>query len=395
LNIKGMSWFKGYVRCILRGKYKELFLNLAIKDDISIWDFKMLNSQEAVFSIAIKDFFKLKPILRRTYTRAHVIKRSGFPFILAGLSRRKGLGIGLFFFIMLIYLFSSMIWTINIEGNEKIKDAEIYAAMEQLGIHRGMFKFQLDDFEEIQYQMLNSLHNSAYIGVKLKGTSLYFTVVEKVRPEKELIEGPINLVAGKDAVISSILAEKGLPLFKVNDRVKKGDILISGIMGNEEHNQLVTAKGVVKGIVWYEAVATVPLKQEWREYTGNFLERYYLAIGNRMVKYKGYGKIPYSNYQLSSSLKRLSVYQHDLPVGLVVERVLEYEEKSRIISEADAYQIALEQTKKDLFSTIGSDGEILSEKVLHRSTEHDKVTIKILFEVLENIAVPQPIIQGE
>lgn len=395
MKIGAIKWINGYVSCSLRGKYIELFINMAIKNQIHIWDISMQNNEQAVFSISVDDFFKLRPIVKKTYTRIHVMKRGGLPFLVKKLNNRKGIVFGLILFLLIIQVFSSLIWTINIKGNQTIKIELVYQVIEDLGIHRGMFKYQLPDNKVIQNHLQQNLDDAAWIGVSIRGTNIDITIVEKVRPNKLPLANPRDVISTKDAIIYRILSDKGIPKVKVNDRVKKGDILISGLMGDEEKNETVIADGIVKGIVWYESEITMPLKQKWKEYTGNIIERKYISIGNRMIKFNSSSEIPYDNYHKKYNWNRLSWRSYHFPVGIITEKKIEYKEKERKLTRSEALQLGIQQMKKELFNKIARDSQILSEKVLHRSFENDKVTIKMLFEVIEDITTTQPIIQGD
>lgn len=399
MGVRDFEWIKGYVRCSIEGKYIEIFINQAVSKGLNLWNFKMINNNHAEFSIELKDFFKLKPILKKSFSRIHIIKKVGLPFLLNKFYKRKGIILGMLIFILLIQLLTSIVWTVNIEGNNKLKQEEIYQVLNEVGIHEGMFKFKLPEQELIQNQLLNQLDDIAWVGIKLSGTRLDVTIVEKVKPEQRKSTQPSNIIATKDAIIYKILAEKGLPKVKVNDRVKEGDILISGVLGNENNQELVNAEGEVLGVVWYESKIVMPLKQEWREYTGNYIERKYISLkfGNRMLKYKGKSEISYEKYQSIYSWQGLTWRNYQLPLIFTTEKVLEYEERERILTEEEAIKIALEQTKLDLFSKIDVDSKIISEKVLHQAVENGKLTIKVLYEVLEDIAVEHQIeiYQGE
>lgn len=399
MGVRDFEWIKGYVRCSIEGKYIEIFINQAVSKGLNLWNFKMVNNNHAEFSIELKDFFKLKPILKKSFSRIHIIKKVGLPFLLNKFYKRKGIILGMLIFILLIQLLTSIVWTVNIEGNNKLKQEEIYQVLNEIGIHEGMFKFKLPEQELIQNKLLNQLDDIAWVGIKLSGTRLDVTIVEKVKPEQRKSTQPSNIIATKDAIIYKILAEKGLPKVKVNDRVKEGDILISGVLGNENNQELVNAEGEVLGVVWYESKIVMPLKQEWREYTGNYIERKYISLkfGNRMLKYKGKSEISYEKYQSIYSWQGLTWRNYQLPLIFTTEKVLEYEERERILTEEEAIKIALEQTKLDLFSKIDVDSKIISEKVLHQAVENGKLTIKVLYEVLEDIAVEHQIeiYQGE
>ena len=373
----------------------ELFINQVGKNDIKIWNIKMMKEQEAIFSISVTDFFKLRPILKQTYTRVRVIKRVGLPFFLNKVKNRKGLAFGISIFFLSIFLLSSVVWSIDIKGNERITETEIAGAIHEIGIHQGMFKFQLEDYDIIQEKLIYKLEDAAWIGVKLKGTNLEFTVVEKVRPEDKGANAPQNIISTKNAVIYKILAENGLPLVKVNQRVSKGDILISGVMGKEENQEMVPAKGKVVGLVWYQSSISIPLKQTWNEYTGEKIVKEYLSFGKWMLKIKGFQKVPFENYQKDYEQKAVSFKGKRLPLGLVKVKLMEYQQNERVISEAEAVKLAIEQASNRLIAQINKEAIIKDQKILHQSVENGKVSLKLLFEVIEDITAIQPIIQGQ
>ena len=395
MNVRGVKWAKGYVECSIRGKHIELFINRAVRSDLEFWDFQLLENGYARFLISLQDFFKLRPILKATYTRIHIRKKIGLPFIIARSGRRKGILSGIIVFFAFLYLLTSMIWSIDIEGNKLIKDAEVARAVQELGIHRGMLKYQLPKYEVLQEKLEAKLDQASWVGVKVKGTQLQITVAEKVTPPEKKLVGPQHIISKKNAVVSKILAEKGLQLVHVNDRVKKGDILISGLLGKEDKQQAVTALGKVEGLVWYQSNVTIPLTQQWKEYTGQFIEREYLSFGKRMIKIKGEKKIPFENSQSVFSQKVVKLKNYQFPVTYIHEKVLEYNEKAKDITEKEAIEMAVTYAKKDLARKIPIGSLIKDEKVLHQTTEHGKVNLQILFEVNEEISATIPIVQGE
>jgi len=395
LSVHGLSWAKGYVVCSIIGKHIELFINMAVNQKLEFWDFQVLKNDQAVFSISLSDFFKLRPILKKTYTRIHVQQKVGLPFVFVRLGRRKGIATGIIFFFIILYLLSSMVWTINIEGNKVIKDAEIFQAMRELGIHRGMFKYQLPNYNVLQEQLEARLPQASWIGVKVSGTHLQLTVSEKVIPSKTKSLGPQHIVSNRNAVIIKILAEKGIPVVQVNDRVKKGDILISGLLGSSEEQQAVTAIGEVRGLVWYQSNITIPLTQQWEEYTGELIEREYLSIGKRMIKIKGEKIVPFKKYQSIYSQKVAKLKNYQVPLTFIHEKVLEYKEHTKKLTEKEAVDLAIEQAKKDLLHKVAAGSLIKEQKVLRQSVENGKVKLEVLFEVDEDIKNTLPIVQGE
>ncbi|MGD9676813.1 MAG: sporulation protein YqfD [Vulcanibacillus sp.] len=392
MNIR---WIRGYVKCNLTGKNIELFINLILNSELEIWDISIIKRGQANFSISVNDYLKIKSFLKRSNTRIHIIEKIGLPFLLNRLKNRLGVLFGIIIFIIIIYLSSSMIWSIDIEGNKTIEESIIYQSLNEIGVSKGIFKKKLPENEYIKEQLMLMLEDISWVGVNREGTKLQITIVEKIKPKEKEIALPSNIISKKDAVIYKILAEKGISQVKISDRVKRGDILISGIIGNEERSEIIAAKGIVQGIVWYKSSITISLKQKWKEYTGNKYEQNYLVLGNRMIKFKGYDIIHFEQYQIVNDWKQVYFNNFKLPVGILTKKSLEYIDGQRTLSEEEAYIIAFEQTKKYLCSKIDSDSKIINEKIISKNFKDGRLTVEILYEVIEDITATQLIIQGE
>ncbi len=61
----------------------------------------------------------------------------------------------------------------------------------------------------------------------------------------------------------------------------------------------------------------------------------------------------------------------------------------------EAVKAAVKLARNNLQSGIGDEAVIEDEKILQEKIENGKVKVTIHFKVLENIAIGQPIIQGD
>lgn len=93
--------------------------------------------------------------------------------------------------------------------------------------------------EKKQQQIQTKIDAITWVGVELNGTTFHFQVVEKNEPDKVEYYNPRHLVAKKKAVISKMFVEEGQPMVTINDYVKKGDLLVSGFIGQEGKVEVV------------------------------------------------------------------------------------------------------------------------------------------------------------
>ncbi|MGQ0516394.1 sporulation protein YqfD, partial [Bacillus sp. D-CC] len=99
---------------------------------------------------------------------------------------------------------------------------------------------------------------------------------------------PLTFVVKKEAIVTKTFVEVGKPVVLKNDHVEKGQLLVSGIYGNEESPTIVSAKGIVYGETWYTSNVNVPLKTQFQVYTGNTYNEHYLKLGSAKIKIWGF-----------------------------------------------------------------------------------------------------------
>lgn len=386
-----ITLIRGFVRIQVKGEHTEVLLNRLVDERILVWNISRLESVLEA-DIHLSDYFRLRPLLKETGCRTRITGRFGLPFWLARLERRKFLVGGVFMFVIGLYLLSSLIWSVEIVGNERVSTREVLEVAAEQGIHPLAWKFRLPDLDELSSRLMQNLPDAAWVGIAIRGTQVTIEIVENIIPEERELMNPRHLVSTSDAVITEIYAERGKPLVRRNMRVKKGDILISGIIGSEHMQNIVVAKGEVKGLVWYEYELNTPLQQTRKVYTGNEQNKFYIVLGNRALKITGYGQEKYERDVTLSEKHILRWRQWSIPIGWLSEQEKEVRLDTYEISEENAKQIGLAQARADIIARFGQDAIIHSEKILHEQMENGKVYMKVLFEVEHLISEERPIV---
>lgn len=397
MKIPTLSGVRGCVQITVRGEGINRLINAFAEAGIPVWDIRPAsNNQTADMKLLLRDFHALRPLLKRTGCRMHVARRIGLPFRLAKLYKRKFFAAGIGAFFLLLFVLSSLVWNINVVGNEKIPTEDILKAAKEEGVRPYQWIFRLKEPDKLSRALSLKLPETSWIGVERKGTTITIQVVEAEKPEKEPLASPRHLVSKSDAVITSIYAEQGRPLVQKNTRVKKGQVLISGILGDgEARSQVVVAKGEVKGLVWHEYQLEVPLVQKRKIYTGERKDKSYLVLGNRAIQLWGYGKEPFAKSETLTERDPLTWRSIALPIGWMTEKVMEVTETQETLQPEEAKKLGLEAAIRDILAKYGNDSQIISQKILHEKRENGKVYMKVLFEVEEKIAEELPIVQSQ
>lgn len=388
-----LSSIKGIVTIIVSGENQSQFINEMTKEGIVAWDLKPLADGGLRLKVSVPHFFLLRPVLKRTGCRLNIQKRSGLPFALFRLWKRKGFMIGFVLFASLIIGLTSIVWDVEVQGNHKIAEEDILRAAQEEGLHRYQWIYNLNSQDKLAETLTRKLPNTSWVGISRIGTKYVIEVVEASQPKDNSLLTPHHLVSKTDAVISHIYAERGQPKVKKNDRVRKGQILISGIQGG----QSVVSKGVVKGIVWHEYDISVPLTYKQKVYTGNMKRKGYLYFGQTAIQLSGYGKIDYVQSKVLSDLNPVRWRDLKLPFGYMTETVFETTEMELTRTTKQAQLEGIERARSDVLAKYGIDSTIQSEKILHEKTDNGKVYMKVLFEVEQDITEELPLVhnQGE
>ncbi|OMF34271.1 sporulation protein YqfD [Paenibacillus sp. FSL H8-0548] len=377
----------------IRGGEPEELVNKALAGGLQLSSIRWTSSGLLEFELSVSDFFGLRAYLKETGCRAHVIERKGLPFLLVRAERRKLFAGGIVLFFALIFMLSSLVWSIEVQGNTKLSEDQILLAAREEGLYPMQWAFRLTDTDVLSKQLVRKLPGSTWVGVEKKGTKIIIQVVESTIPEQASLQTPRHLVASSDAVVTEIIAEAGRPVVKKNTRVKKNQILISGTIGGEEFSRTVVARGNVRGLVWYEFEVYSPLVQHVKVYTGEQKTKWFAVIGSRALQVSGFGKSSYTASETIRHEEKVSWRSWSLPIGRMKESVMETRLEDRTLTEEEARSIGILQAKADVLSKAGSDAVIRDEIVLHEKADNGKVYMKVLFEVEQSIVKEMPLVQ--
>ncbi|WP_202080681.1 sporulation protein YqfD [Caldalkalibacillus salinus] len=395
-NEEMLHWWLGYVTIEIKGEKLERLINRMMNQRFAAWDIQRQNKHVATVSMTIEHFFKLRALLKETGCRVRIIKKNGLPFAFKNIRRRLGFTLGIVTFGLLLYLLSSMIWFVEIEGVQLPEDEQVIKQeLANLGVKPGSFKFQVEDYQTIQRKIMEVIPDTTWVGFRFEGTTARLKVVEKTLPEIEDRPNPRHLVAKKKAIIHRMFVEQGQALVKQNEYVQPGDILVSGIIGTEEEPQVVAATGEVWGEVWYEGSISVPLEQNSERQTGERTKEYYLTFGEWALKVWGFKDPTFSSSRTEETLHQLHWKKWTFPIGWQIKDIKETNEVQHILTEEEAVDLGAKLAREKITRKLPPDAEIQEEKVLRKQVDSGKVYIKMHYTVIENIASEQIIIQGD
>ncbi|MDD6022415.1 MAG: sporulation protein YqfD [Acutalibacteraceae bacterium] len=251
-----LNFFRGYISVKACGGFSERFINLCSVRGVPVWDISCVGDDMFFFTRA-DSYRELKRIAKKSGMDIRVHGRFGLPFFIYRNKNRAALAVGLALVLCFIAFMSTRIWSIQVTGNENVFDSEIISGFEKLGVKIGARKSKID-VTEVQRRFLSEMEDKIiWASLNLEGMCAEIQVRELEKGKSRSDGKPCNIVADFDGTIRTMRTFAGTPVEKIKNGVKKGDLLISGIIEYYEGElDFVEARGEIT------AEHTVTLKEE-------------------------------------------------------------------------------------------------------------------------------------
>ena len=304
-----MSVVSNQVRCLVTGEETLRFVNLCRNNGIELRH--LVRRENAIqMEIDAENFKKLRPLVRKTHVKIHILNRHGPAFFFYRHKRRWWFLLGMTVFAGMIYILSLFVWQIDIDGNRKYTDALILQALAQMDVKTGCRKSEID-LPEIEEELRIMYNEITWVSASIAGTKLQIELREgdlkisgssgggqtgnvkrvenrennpKTQNGESEIDLPANLVADEDAIITNLVVRRGTVAVRYGDEVKKGDVLIEGkvYIYNEDETlkkvDYLTAEGDVFGKYQELYEKHYQRKHEVRSYKGKNYRKLGVAI---------------------------------------------------------------------------------------------------------------------
>jgi len=221
---------KGYVIVEITADSKERFLNLCKAKEIEIIDIVSINSS-IYGKISCRDYLKIKPVVKKTKCRPRLKRKVGLPFVSRSVLKRKGLITGVFCFFVILTQLTGRLWYIDVQGGFlHTREQVVQILRNEMKVYAGIGN-DAADCTEIEEKLRLIYNEIGWVSVEKKGCNLYVRINESVMPQiPQEQKEPYHIIAEKDGIVKKLEVLSGIAQVHVGDEVKKGDILISGIV---------------------------------------------------------------------------------------------------------------------------------------------------------------------
>ena len=147
LAIKIWNYLKGYVIIRIEGLAMERLLNLALSNDVYLWDLRRLNYFQVEVCVSLKGLATLEDLIEKTGCKGEILQQRGFPKHMDRIKNRKMFFIGFLLFFLITFILTSFIWKIEINGVEQTPVEEVVEYLNDKGILSGTHKSKSDEEE--------------------------------------------------------------------------------------------------------------------------------------------------------------------------------------------------------------------------------------------------------
>lgn len=239
-------WFlQGYVRARLKGASPEWALERLTQARAAFLE--PVREDDVTISLLLlkKDVPKAESAAQKAMCELEIAEEFGLSKSLGGLFRRKVFCIALVLALAASFAIPKFVFFYEVTGNEAVPEEKILRAMKSLGVGFGTYGPDIKP-QELKNKMLLLIPELQWFTVQQSG--MRARIVVRERPERIPVEerrAPMDVVAAKNGVITSVYAYDGNCLCQPGQAVTKGQLLISAYTDLEFTTRVCAARGEI------------------------------------------------------------------------------------------------------------------------------------------------------
>lgn len=290
------------------------------------------------------------------------VSRKGLLSVLEKYRARVGLLVGVFLFALIVPLASGIVWQIDIVGNSILSEGDVLSALQGAGLTLGTRLSRIDT-DSIERRTLLVEGRISWISVNMSGTTAYVEIRERIDADKpERTKPYANIVSCEDAMIVEIETYAGMATVRKGSYVRKGEMLINGIIYKETLGTYPTyADGRVIGRIRKQLEFELPYRYSFLEDTGRRSVALGFIIFGKEIIFSPFSD-EYDSYRLTSRTYAATEGRKTLPFYVTVNTTFEQMPKFRYRSPRNAQEDAM-RLLRELIDAEYPDAEIVEKRI--------------------------------
>lgn len=315
--------------------------------------------------------------------------RRGLLYFLRRYAKRTGLIVGAAVSAVMIFFLSNIVLKIEISGNDAVTENEIMSMLRDSGIEYGAFIPSMN-LRRSEKELLSMSDKFTAAVIRSSGFRIIVEVTEggtEISTEKK--NQPSNIISLYDAQITKVNVKSGMLLQMDGDTVRRGEILISGIVSEKFGGSYnVRAMGEITG----RYRRTAEFSEDYISTCKIFGEEYrnkYIKIFGKYFSLPGNTENTDTAEYIKSS-KYISFMGLTLPLEIIVVDAFPYSLQKVTATKEELTENAhnkLEDFENNLLKNSGE--KIIDRKV--KITESQKgITLKAEYLLEGSIGIEKP-----
>ena len=308
-------------------------------------------NNDGSITVRERDFERTKGILQGRIDFTYS-KPKGIYGIWKRVNHKWSIILSLSFAIVLIVFLSQLVWDIRVEGNENISYDEVIKTLSECDFEIGDF-WPTTDKGKIETSFLLANDKVSWININRRGTVAYIKLIEKEETEeKEDTLTPLysNVISTADCVIEEITVRRGTAMVKVGDVVKKGDILVAGVLPGELGGGFCAADATVIGRISDRISVKIDRNEEKISYKEGKLQCFSLKIFKISLNiFKLYGNLTKECDIIEDEITYSLFKRYKLPISVQIAHLVD--RSTEIVEHTDEELVRIATERLNFLTT--------------------------------------------
>lgn len=371
---------ESYIKVSVKGHNINNYLKWLINKKIDILELKILNHNQIIL-IVKKSSYKTLNKYSKTY-KISVIKKYGPLKIKEFIQKNIVILMCICISILLVYVLSHMIFSIDIIYNDKEISELVRKNLEKYDIKKYKFKKKYQYLEQVKKQILKENKNVLeWFEIEESGTKYIIRIVERKKEDNKEGYTYQSIVSSKNAILKNIKAFSGEKNKIINQYVKKDELVINGILTKADGTMIYTkADGLIYGEVWYKVSVEYPLYYQEESITGKSKNVINIYILNKKISL-----FPYKKYKQFKITSYNAIESNIFPIRIAKEKMYEVNTKEEIYTEDSAINKAIEVSKQKMLNSNEKILEFNNVIVIDKENLNSKIKVNLFISTTENI----------
>lgn len=338
-------------------------LNLILKNSLTYIKATFLENDDLQIIIRYSDYETYKNVFFENNVDVSFSNQRGLMSALKRNKHRVGLVFGFLIFVVSILLSSSFVWTINVSGNERLSDMDVINELNKAGFSIGSYVPSIN-YKELHNKVLLNSNDISWISVNITGNVANVLLKEKLLDSENEKNKYTNIVAKYDGQIALVSVIEGKKQISIGDIVKKGDLLISGVLDSQSQGvRYVNAKGSIQAYVNKEIKIEMPYQNTEKVVSNRVHRQKIYRIFNKNIFFS----LKYRNYSdfcdtIEKTEQIMLFNKVKLPIYCTTTLFYEYEYQDVIYTKEQVVDLAFKKLREKMDIEL-QNAELISKNI--------------------------------